>query len=221
MNTILLVEDDMWVVESLRQTLNCEKYHIVHVPTLHLGYQFFENQRPNGVILDRHLPDGDGLELVHYLHEVIPSLPILILSEKSGVSERVVGLEKGADEYLEKPFSAAELRLRLDKLLNSTKQIQNERYYAGSITVFPSQGITRVRDREVPLRKREFQILAFLIKHKNQLVSREMVVNHIWGDADTPSDTTVDVYVRRIRQVLGNTEKIIKTIRGYGYIVKE
>jgi DNA-binding response OmpR family regulator len=159
--------------------------------------------------------------LIEYMASSRSSIPLLVLSQRSTISDRILGLEKGADDYLAKPFSASELLLRMKKLLSKTKQLDSYAMRVGEVTLYPQRGTVEVRERKVHLRKKEFLIFAFLVRHKNTVMNRETIIQHVWGDRKTPSDTTVDVYIRRIRLLLGKNEKVIRTVRGYGYIVKD
>ncbi len=221
MHNILVVEDDTQLTHSIQQLLPKSEYRVFTAANLEEGYTFLATHRPSLVMLDRRLPDGDGVEIAEYLHHSLSTSPILILSEKCSIPDRIFGLQKGADDYLAKPFSSVELLLRVQKLLARTKNLDSGPLRAGQLSLFPRAGLVHVGQRTVQLRKREFELLAFLVRHKNCVINREMIIDNIWGEADTPSFTTIDVYMRRIRILLGSHNTIIQTIRGFGYIVKE
>jgi DNA-binding response OmpR family regulator len=127
----------------------------------------------------------------------------------------------GAHYYLQKPFSIEELELRVRNLLTKTKHLSSNQIKVGNLEIVPTTGQVRYGPKNVSLRKRECQILSFLAKHKNQVMSRQQIINHIWVGEDIPTYKTVDVYVRRIRSMIGKKETVIHTVRGYGYLIKE
>jgi DNA-binding response OmpR family regulator len=218
---LLLVEDNVTTSRYISQLLPQELYVASVARTVKQAREFLTRTHFDLVILDRILPDGDGLNIAEDLYWAHREIPVLILSEKDAVEERVRGLKKGADDYLAKPFSMEELLLRISSLLSKTKQLDTYALHVGEVRMFPHTGLAFVKDAPVYLRKRESQILSFLIRHKNQVVSRDMLIENIWRSETVPEDETVDVYVRRIRMQLGKEGYTLKTIRGYGYLLKD
>jgi len=217
-NKILLVENDLHLNRSLTDLLTSKAYQVHQVHTLHRAYQLLTNSQYNLVIIDRILDDGDGIELVAYINQVSFRSKILMLTKKSQTADKIKGLETGADDYLAKPFSYTEFILRVKKLMRMEK-IKNRNYLkAGPIKLYLDQGLVVINDSKIRLRKKEIQILAYLIRFQNTVVSRQAILNHIWHKTEKiPSFNTIDVYLRRIRMKFGKYSYMIETVRGFGY----
>lgn len=214
---ILLVEDDPLVGRSLSQVLT--QYRLDICPSLASSYAYLNRQRPDLIIVDRGLPDGDGLELAEYVAQLDQTAPFLILSAKASLADRLQGLRIGADEYLGKPFSTAELVLRLERLLSISKHPWRNRLRCGQLELLLDQGQVLIGSHILRLRRREFQVLTYLIRQQGHVVSRDQLINHIWPDGTIPSYATIDVYIRRLRMMLGPAGKVIRTVKGFGYSV--
>ena len=221
MKKILLVEDDLQLQQLLKSSF--EKLYITsQARSLEMAYDLLEKSKYDLVLVDRGLPDGDGLELIEYLHDTHYQTKVLALTTKAQLHDRVEGLEQGADEYLSKPFALAEVKLRIDKLLRIDKKINTAVLTLGRYEFFPTMGVLKIDERDVTFRKREAQIFECLLRYKNQVVSREAIIADVWaGEELYPTETTLDVYIRRIRVLLGTQSNLIKTIRGFGYKLME
>ncbi len=220
MHKILIVEDNISLTSTLHQVLEQPFRRTQSVRTISEAYKKITQHKYDLVMLDRNLPDGDGIEIAEHMNSAKLDTPILMLTEKNATSERVRGLREGADDYLGKPFSMDELTLRVDKLLSKTKRMDHVQSADDHMHLFPLSGRIHIGTKKITLRHREFEIFAFLARHKNTVVSREMLVNNVWVNEEIPVRSTVDVYIRRIRLTLGNKRRIIQTIRGYGYRMK-
>jgi two-component system response regulator TctD len=221
MKKILLVEDDLQLQQLLKSSF--EKLYITsQARSLEMAYAELEKSKYDLVLVDRGLPDGDGLELIEYLHDTHYQTKVLALTTKAQLQDRVEGLEQGADEYLSKPFGLAEVKLRIDKLLRIDKKINTTVLTLGTYEFIPTMGVLKINEREVTFRKREAQIFECLLRYKNQVVGRETIIADVWAGEDLyPTETTLDVYIRRIRVLLGSQSSLIKTIRGFGYKLME
>lgn len=220
MHKILIVEDNIPLTTTLHKVLYQPFRRTQSVRTIGEAYKKITQNRYDLIMLDRNLPDGDGIELVEHMSSVKLDTPILMLTEKNATAERVRGLRQGADDYLGKPFSMDELTLRVDKLLTKTKKVEPIQSADDHLHMFPSSGKIQIGTKKVILRPKEYEIFAFLARHKNTVVSRERLVNNIWVNEEIPTYSTVDVYIRRIRLKLGNKRRIIQTLYGYGYRMK-
>jgi DNA-binding response OmpR family regulator len=218
-HTVLLVEDDPLISQSIRQVLP-ENYLLETAKNLETSYRYLTKNRPALIVLDRSLPDGDGIELVEYLHQLDETSPLLILSGKATVQDRINGLRKGADDYLIKPFSTTELLLRMERLLNTTKHQKLNSLRFGELELLFDKGQVLLGNHLLRLRRREFQVLAYLVKQHGRVVTRDQLINHIWPDGTIPSYATIDVYIRRLRMMLGKYGQMIKTLKGFGYLVQ-
>lgn len=215
---ILIVEDDQLLAKTLRTALLTSKTSVTVASTMAQAFELLERQNFELIIVDRVLPDGEGLEVVEYIDDTFYHSRVLCLSEKRAIDDRVYGLQKGADDYLSKPFSLTELLLRINKLLQREKKLAQECLVVNKVILFPETGVVRFDESERVLRKRETQILASLFRHKNAVVTRDMLIDMVWGATDVmPTHITLDVYIRRLRVQLSSYHWIIKTIRGFGY----
>jgi len=221
MKSVMIVENDMVLAALLEQMVLNMEYQCSVANTLVDAYYLLERSKPDLILLDRLLPDGDGLELAQHVHDSYFTIRVLCISTLGATKERIHGLEIGIDDYLPKPFSTKELELRLRRLLFSEKVLES-----GSISIspllrfFPESGVVVFERTAMQLRKKESAILHCLCRHKNQVVSREQIVAYVWqGQATQPTVSTLDVYIRRIRGKLGKHAKCIQTARGFGYSI--
>lgn len=217
MKQILIVEDDLQLRGLLSNAFK-SRCGCTAVSTLAAAYTALKNKKFDLVLVDRGLPDGDGVELIEYVHDSLYQTKLLALTSRAELADRLEGLERGADEYLAKPFALAELKLRVEKLLKIDKRQEKSTIKAGVLEFIPETGVIKVGKREANLRRREAEILHCLLRYKNQVVTREMIIDDVWAGKDVyPSATTLDVYIRRIRVMLQEQSKLITTIRGFGY----
>lgn len=221
MNKILLIEDNLALLRTLHDVFPRENYLTQTARSLAHAYLQLAQKHYDLLIIDRHLPDGDGLEIAEHIHRSCSDTPILMLTDLNSVTDRVSGLRKGADDYLGKPFSTEELLLRAEKLVRKIPKTDTVSGQLGKIHLFADSGVVRIGLKKVHLRKREFGIFTFLVRHKNMLVSRQMLIDNLWPENEAPTQKTLDVYVRRIRLLLGKERWTVQTIRGYGYMARD
>lgn len=194
------------------------KKYTLHVrEDLNSSYSYLEATKPSLILLDRTLPDGDGIELAEYVAETDQTSLLVIISAKAMLHDRIEGLRKGADDYLSKPFSTAELMLKVEKLLRTTKHHEGGVIEYGPLKLLVDRGQVVLGQHLLRLRRREFQILAYLAAQKGRVITRGQLIEHIWPDGVTPSFARIDVYIRRLRMMLGEHGKLIKTMKGFGY----
>ncbi len=217
MKKILILEDDQQLQKLLQNAFKY-LYDCTLAGTLSAAYAALDTTAFDLVVIDRRLPDGDGLEVIEYLHDTAYQTKIVALSSRGELQDRLAGLEGGADEYLAKPFSLAELKIKIEKLLKVDKKIEQSIIKSGNITFCSETGVVTFGNKEINLRRREAEILHCLLRYKNQVVTREMIMDDVWASEDSyPSATTLDVYIRRLRVLLEDYSKLITTIRGFGY----
>ena len=173
---------------------------------------------PDLFLLDVMLPDEDGISVLKRLRadSRTANVPIMMLTAKSTEFDTVCGLDAGADDYLAKPFGMMELLSRIRALLRRT-ETENGTLRCGILEVDPGQHIVRVRGQETILTQKEFEVLCLLLRNPGQVLSREQLIENVWGYAFTGESRTVDVHVRTLRQKLGEAGAYIETVRGYGY----
>ncbi len=217
----LIVEDDLYLANTLEVVLKQAGYKTSIASTLEKAYDLLEKSHFDVVLLDRTLQDGDGLELVEYITQEFEETRILIVSQRCEIDERVKGLELGSDDYLVKPFKKKELLLRLERILRINKKQDPLHLTCGQMTLSLTTGeLLFGENKKVRLRKKECQLLRCLFQYKNQVVSRNTIIKSVWGSGEMPSNTTVDVYIKRLRDILKKEDKI-QTIRGFGYMIKD
>jgi DNA-binding response OmpR family regulator len=217
---ILIVEDEPTLAQALRYNLEREGYRVTLASQGQEALDAFHLRHPDLVILDLILPDMDGLEVCRALRRH-SSVPILILTARGEETDRVVGLELGADDYMVKPFSMRELMARVRALLRRAQSSPPDEVLVSSDLRLDLRRREAYRGgMPLPLRPKEFDLLAFFMRHRGRALSREEILTHVWG-MDVAVDTrTVDVHVRWLRE---KVEKVpskptrIITVRGLGY----
>jgi DNA-binding response OmpR family regulator len=225
---ILLVDDDMTLVETLALNLRNVGYRVATAASGGAALEQAQAEQPDLVILDLMLPELDGLSVCRNLRQS-SDVPILMLTARTGELDKIVGLESGADDYLTKPFSLGELQARIRALLRrASRRANGDELHSGDPTAGAGQGLTLnlvsrrayLGDRELLLSPREFSLLAELMRQRGAVLTRDLLLNRIWG-ADFYGDTrTVDVHIRWLREKIeadpANPTRIV-TVRGIGY----
>jgi two-component system copper resistance phosphate regulon response regulator CusR len=222
---LLVVEDEPRVARALRDGLEREGYRVSLASTGEEGF-FLASSRPfEVIILDRMLPGRDGLEILETLRQNGLLTPVLVLTARDAVEDRVAGLDAGADDYLVKPFAFDELLARVRALLRRGPGGDLLRLTVADLVVdVPNRAVTRAA-RPIELTTREFELLQYLVRHKGTIVSREMLARDVWGETErcTPLDNVIDVHIARLRKRIdqGSSQRLIHTMRGVGFIVRE
>jgi len=222
---ILVVEDEETIRRTLRYNLEREGYGVSEARTGTEALHEARRHRPDLVILDLMLPELSGLEVCRVLRQET-STPILILTAKSGETDKVVGLQIGADDYLTKPFSLPELLARVGALLRRSGTIAGQQQGAPEVDDFGGMRLDRpartvhVGDVEVRLAPREFDLLSFLLAHTGRVQSREVLIRQVWGNRFFGENKTVDVHIRWLREKFERFDRLpfrITTVFGVGY----
>jgi len=226
---ILIVEDDKTLLEVLRYNLTKEGYD---VSTAVDGFQALdcaESERPDLIILDIMLPRLDGLDICRILRKKELTMPIIMLTAKVEEVDKVVGLELGADDYVTKPFKMRELLARVRAMLRRVEMIQREggpleeavpRIMVGELEIDAARHEVSLRGSPVGLSLKEFDLLAFLAKNRGQVLSRDVLLDKVWGYDYVGDTRTVDVHIRWLRQKIEtdpSNPKYLSTVRGVGY----
>ncbi len=225
---ILVVDDEKDIVDMLTYNLRKEGYNVI---AAYNGGQALEKieQKPDLVVLDVMMPEPDGWEVCRRLkqHAATASTPVIFLTAKGGEVDEVLGLELGADDYISKPVSIQKLLARVRSVL---RRKQTERTAVeqkegllriGALEINQENYTVNVAGKEVFFPRKEFQVLAFLAGHHDRVVSRETLLNRIWGEQVYVVDRTVDVHIRKIREKLGDHADMIETVKGVGYRMRE
>lgn len=220
-NTIklLVVEDDYALNDTVKETIS-ELGEVVQVHDGDEGWFEIESGVYDAVVLDVMLPGQDGFTILKKAKEQFPSLPILMLTAKGEIADKMQGFDLGADEYITKPFYKEELLARLKTLLRHTGVLgQDGALEVGNVQIYVDQHKVLVDDTEVSLQGREFGLLVYLVQHVGQIVTKDQIFDRLWGfDSDT-SLTVVEVYMSNLRKNLRQAEAQvnIKTLRNVGY----
>jgi len=218
MQLVLIVEDDGILAQALKVSLHKEGLRVMIARNLRIAKILISQHRYSLVILDRILPDGDGIGLVKKILEINYQARILVLSTRSSVSQRIKGFRLGVDEYLSKPFSSQELKLRVKNLLARQKIDLSEAISCNGIMLFPKTCSLVVDGNWSKIRPKESQVLACLIYHQKFVVTDEVLLDFVWGyTGRVPSHRSISVYIRRIRTYLGSKSSQLRTVRGVGY----
>jgi two-component system, OmpR family, copper resistance phosphate regulon response regulator CusR len=222
---ILLVEDEAKVASAVRDGLTAEGYEVRAAATGVEGLDAVRSERFALVVLDLMLPGPSGLEILAAMRQANDRTPVLVLTARDTVRDRVAGLEAGADDYLGKPFAFAELAARVHALLRRGVADPPRRLVVGDLEIDLAARRARRGDRVLALTAREFDLLAFLASHRGQVVSRSQVAREVWQEPDrgTPLDNVIDVHIMRLRRKvdLEPGPRLIHTVRGVGFVVRE
>jgi DNA-binding response OmpR family regulator len=222
---ILVVEDEQKVADALREGLAGEGYEVVVERTGEGAFFRVSSETFDVVLLDLGLPGRDGLEVLRVLREGKLETPVLILTARDSLEDRVKGLDSGADDYLVKPFAFAELVARVRALGRRGRTAEAPRLGVADLEMDRvSRKVTR-GGRAVELTVREFELLEYLMRHQGQVVSRETLARDVWKETarTTPLDNVIDVHIARLRRKVDPEEaaKLIHTVRGVGFVLRE
>jgi two-component system response regulator MprA len=220
---LLIVEDDPAVVQTVRDGLDSALFALDHAPTVAEALRCLAARTYDVIVLDLGLPDGSGLDLADRLRTAGSRVPILMLTARSRVDERLDGFGHGADDYLCKPFAVDELDARLKAVLRRTRpERQHLLQYAG-IELDLLKRVVRHNDVETTLSDREAALLAYLMRHPEEELTRSQLIEEVWGDDAEGEGSVVNVYVNYLRNKLerGRYPRVIHTVRGVGYMLSE
>ncbi len=222
---ILIVEDERKLAQVLSSALEAEHYEVVAAWTGDEGFRRANAELFDLVVLDLMLPGRSGLEILQTLRQRRIETPVLILTARDGVGDRVLGLDLGADDYLVKPFALPELLARIRALLRRGRPSDVLRLRVADLELDLVARRVNRGDRRVDLTGREFELLEYLLRHQGHLVSREMLARDVWKEPRraTPLDNVIDVQMTRLRRKVDveGAARLIHTVRGVGFVVRE
>jgi DNA-binding response OmpR family regulator len=219
-DTILVVDDEPDVVDLVRYHLRRAGFEVLSALTGPAGLATATESRPDAIVLDIMLPQMTGIEVYQALRKAneTADIPILILTAKAEISDRIAGLELGVDDYLTKPFSPRELVLRVQNLLRRLRAVRNPSILmVDEFCVDKGNYEITIRGARLDLTITEFKLLAALVEHRGRTLSRELLLQDVWGYKNAIDTRTVDTHVRRLREKLGPAADRIVTVRGEGY----
>ena len=228
--SILLVEDEENLHEALKMNLELEGYEVTSAFDGIQAMKSVQNEYFDLIIMDVMIPEIDGFNVTQNIRLTNTEVPILILSAKDTSEDRVMGLRKGADDYLTKPFNLEELLLRVQKLIRKNKQLQDkstvgDTYTFGGHTIdFKGQEAITASGEKLPLSKKEAMLLKLLIENKNEVVPREKILQSVWGYNVYPTTRTIDNFILNFRKYFeddSRNPKHFHSVRGVGYKYSE
>ena len=222
---VLVVEDEQKVANALREGLEGERYDVVVERTGEAAFFRLNTEAFDAILLDLGLPGRDGLQILKAVRERGMKTPVLVLTARDSVQDRVAGLDSGADDYMVKPFAFAELVARIRALVRRGRAADSPRLAAGDLDMdLITRKVTRAA-RPIELTVREFELLEYLMRHLGQVVSRETLARDVWQETarSTPLDNVIDVHIARLRRKVDadHAVKLIHTVRGVGFMLRE
>lgn len=220
---ILIIEDEQEVTQLIRRAMREESHAVDAAFEGEHGEALALSENYDLIILDIMLPKKDGLTVLGNLRGEGIATPILLLTARDGVSDRVAGLDAGADDYLGKPFAVAELRARVRALLRRQSDHKASLLIAGELTMDTASHEVRLAENRLELTSREYAILEYLLRNKGRLLTKGMIAEHVWDYRFDSDFNLIEVYIRRLRLKLENAggKRLIHTVRNSGYIIRE
>ncbi|WP_420612966.1 response regulator transcription factor [Candidatus Spongiisocius sp.] len=221
---LLVVEDDQEIRRSLRRALRMEGYEVTTAEDGMAGLEQLSIQPADAIILDVMMPRLDGLGVARHLRALGDRTPILMLTARHDISNRVEGLDAGADDYMVKPFALDELLARIRALLRRSGATDSDHtLQLADLTLNPSTRQVHRADREIQLTKTEFDLLELLLVNSRIVLSRDVIMGRIWGYTFETSSNPLEVHVGYVRRKLeaGGEPRLIHTVRGVGYVARE
>ena len=216
---ILLVEDDSELAADLMEALHKESFAINHVSNGTAALHAIATNTPDVVILDLGLPDLDGLDVLKQLRRQYPTLPVLLLTARTSVDDKVAGLDSGADDYLPKPFEILELLARLRALGRRANAVGSNLITIGRVSIDTARQETYIANETIELPRKEFMLLRVLMENAGRVQTRKQLEQKLYNWDEEVASNSLDVHVHQLRKKLGSD--FIKTIRGVGYAVKD
>lgn len=222
---ILIAEDDPHIRKGISDLLEQEGYSIIEAQNGANALEQFSHHKPDFIILDIMMPELDGYSVCREIRKLNDDVPILFLSAKDEEIDRVIGLELGADDYMSKPFGIHELRARIKAiakryLKSQQNQMSDTFFIFGDLKIYPIELYAKRDEQIIELSLREIKILECFYKHKNQVVTRDMLFDYVWGYDHSPNSRTLDQHISKLRKQIEIDPLmpvLIKTIHGAGY----
>jgi len=223
--TLLAIDDDPDILKVIKANLGLYGFSVFTAESLTAARAILAERQPDLVLLDLTLPDGDGLQFCSFLKNLYPYLPVIMLTARDKVTDKVVGLEIGADDYMVKPFETSELLARIRARLRPVKPPPQDTLLTAGLEIDLRNQSVRLGGQEVALTPKEYQLLIFLVENRNTLVSREDIRQHLWKETKLYSwSRVIDVHIQHLRQKLENNPaepRHIVTVLGRGYKFQE
>ncbi|EHM10204.1 response regulator with CheY-like receiver domain and winged-helix DNA-binding domain [Thermanaerovibrio velox DSM 12556] len=218
---LLIVEDNEDLCQLLKEGFEEEGHSVDTAGDGKTAFEMAVNGGYDCIVLDVMLPEMDGFQVLDRLRDEGCNTPVIMLTAKDSIEDRVRGLEQGADDYLTKPFDFKELMARVNALVRRSSDQRRSMLKCGPLTLDPVARECRVGDIRIPLRRREFDILELLMRYENQVFSRDKIISHVWQKEYDGTSNVVDVHIKYLRDKLRpfNLDMMVVTVRGVGYKV--
>lgn len=225
MAQILIIEDDAKTAAAIREGLRMDGHDAVATMTGEEGAALWRLRTFDAIVLDWMLPGRTGVDVLRRLRAEGSRTPVLLLTARDTIEDRVLGLDSGADDYLIKPFAFAELSARVRALVRRAAEPDLIQRRAGDLVLDLEQRRVRRGTRQIALTPKEFDLLAYLVRHQGQTVTRQMLAKDVWRELHraTPLDNVIDVHITHLRRKIddGHEQKLIHTVRGVGFVLGE
>lgn len=223
MERVLIVDDDPDILRLVSYNLGQAGFEVITTSTGRKALEIVQKQPPDLIILDVMLPDVDGMEVCRTLRHQNPSrrIPIIMLTARGEEIDRVVGFELGADDYVSKPFSPRELVLRVKSILRRAGGERSDVLRAGQVDIYPDRRQCVAAGVSVTLTAKEFDLLFELMKAHGNVLTRDVLMDRVWGYHGDATSRTLDTHVRRLREKLGEAGSCVETVRGVGYRISD
>jgi len=223
MARVLIVDDDPDILRLVSYNIGQAGFEVIAASTGRKALEIAQKQHPDLIILDVMLPDVDGMEVCRTLRQQYPSrrIPIIMLTARGDEIDRVVGFELGADDYVAKPFSPRELVLRVKSILRRSGGEPSDVLHAANLDIYPERRQCIAAGAAVALTVKEFDLLYELMKAGGNVLTRDTLMDRVWGYHGDATSRTLDTHVRRLRDKLGEAGSCVETVRGVGYRISE
>jgi two-component system response regulator MprA len=221
---ILIVEDEEGIAKILKRSLRNAGYQVEVVSEGESALRRVFEEPPSLILLDLTLPDIDGLTITRELRDANIDIPIIILTARDAIPDRVTGLDAGADDYLTKPFNMDEVMAHVRAQLRRSAGAKGKKpYKVADLSLDPASRLAHRGDRVINLTAKEYELLEFFMRHPNQVLTRDQIFDHIWGYDFGGESNIIEVYVRYLRTKLEkeNEPRLLRTVRGVGYVLRE
>jgi DNA-binding response OmpR family regulator len=220
---ILVVEDEKKVANFIKHGLEEERYIVEIAGDGITGLDIAMNNHFDAMLLDVMLPGKDGFTLLREIRDAGISTPVIMLTARGNVEDRVSGLDLGADDYLPKPFSFEELAARLRSILRRSSPEKTTKLRCGDLILDTVSHLAYRQGREIELTTKEYSLLEYLMRNKNRILSRSTITQHVWKHNFDPESNIIDVYIKRLRSKIekDDIKPLIQSIRGVGYRMRE
>ncbi len=222
---VLIIEDEVKLARFVQLELEHEGYEVIVANDGRTGIEKFYDENPDIILLDLMLPELSGIEVCRRIRKT-SRVPIIMITAKGETMDKVLGLDSGADDYVTKPFAIEEVLARMRVALKRVKNFSekaNTVLRLKNLTIDTARRVVKVESDEIELTKREYELLLYLVKNKNIVITRDQILNNVWGYDYIGETNVVDVYVRYLRTKIDDKydTKYIHTIRGVGYFAKD